>query len=237
MDKIFPYNSDAESQFSKAKKLFNASMNGITSEGMSALGYKLNFGVALPRIKEISLRFASNRLLAQRGWWSGIREMMIFATFNLEKDLNITPFSLSELDEWCDRISNLELCEQFSKNFLSKIIPDNNSPILSEDFSSYLIKKENRNEYHAALGYINLSNLMLQGETLKQKKFFLEKMEEDASSPLYNIYATVSRCAKMLARKDPETAKEFLKKIEDKEGAGIRLICDEINTELSYFLI
>lgn len=235
MEKIFPYNSEVEKMFNQAKKFFFASMNGVASEGMSSLGYKLNYGVALPRIKTISMRFESNPLLAQRAWWSGIREMMIFATFNLEKDLNKNSFTTSDLDEWCKKLTNLELCEQFSKNFLSKVKPNEKVNLHSEDFSHYLICKEARNEYHAALGYINLTNLMLQGVKLNNQKLLLQKMEEDAESPLYNIYSTVCRCAKMVARENPDEVKNFLKNIQNKKGAGIKIICDEVGAELSYF--
>gem|GEM_PF-5897598 len=235
MEKIFPYIGEVEKQFNQAKKFFFASMNGVASEGMSPLGYDLNYGVTLPRIKAISQRLESKNLLAQRAWWSGIREMMIFATFNLEKDLNKTPYTINDLEEWSKRLTNLELCEQFSKNFLSKIIPDKKKNFLSEDFSYYLICKEERNEYHAALGYINLTNLMLQGVKLNNQELLLQKMVEDADSPLYNIYSTVCRCAKMAARENPDAMMEFLKNIQDKKGVGIKIICDEVGAELSYF--
>jgi hypothetical protein len=60
-------------------------------------------------------------------------------------------------------------------------------------------------------------------------------MVEDADSPLYNIYSTVCRCAKMAARENPDAMMEFLKNIQDKKGVGIKIICDEVGAELSYF--
>ena len=56
-------------------------MNGVVSQSMreKGLGYKLNFGIELPRLKEIAAKFEKNHDVAQALWKENIRECKILA--------------------------------------------------------------------------------------------------------------------------------------------------------------
>ena len=52
------------------KKQFRLFMNGVVSQSMreKGLDYKLNFGIELPRLKEIAAKFEQNHEVAQALW-------------------------------------------------------------------------------------------------------------------------------------------------------------------------
>ena len=232
---IFPYNESVETRFKQAKHLFHASMNGIVAEKLSNLGYKLNFGVSLNRIYEIASQFDADNLLAKRCWWFPCRETMILATLLLEKDLSKCPLTEEDLQLWTSRLFNLELCEQFSKNFLSKVVPAEtaNGRIDGEFFSVFLLKNRN-SEYEIALGYITIANLLLRGVSLNEIDFILSQIKNDATSANYNVYSTVARCLRAFARRMPDVAKNVIEELKDKDGRGLPFIMEEVKTELEY---
>ena len=63
------------------KKQFRLFMNGVVSQSMreKGLGFKLNFGIELPRIKVIATKFEKNHDVAQALWKENIRECKIMA--------------------------------------------------------------------------------------------------------------------------------------------------------------
>lgn len=112
--KFFLKDNDNSKKLQEIKKLMNASMNGIASERMKGMGYKLNFGVTLIRIKEITNRYNPNIQLADMLWNSDCRELKIAATMLQEPD----KFSLNQAEKWIDECFNQELTEQLAKNLL-----------------------------------------------------------------------------------------------------------------------
>ena len=56
-------------------------MNGVASRAIreSGLGYKLSYGVELPRLREIAARFAPDRRLALELWQENVRECKMLA--------------------------------------------------------------------------------------------------------------------------------------------------------------
>ncbi|MBQ1970427.1 MAG: hypothetical protein II221_04460, partial [Paludibacteraceae bacterium] len=60
------YDETVESQVKEIRKLVRLSMDGSVSESMASLGYKLNWGVSIPRIKELAARFSKDARLAMR---------------------------------------------------------------------------------------------------------------------------------------------------------------------------
>lgn len=60
---------------------FRLAMNGFASRMMreQGLDYKMNFGVELPRLKEIALQYGKSHELAQELWKENIREAKIVA--------------------------------------------------------------------------------------------------------------------------------------------------------------
>ena len=72
---------DTKETILEIKKQFRLFMNGVVSQSMreKGLDYKLNFGIELPRIKEIAAKFEKNHDVAQALWKENIRECKIMA--------------------------------------------------------------------------------------------------------------------------------------------------------------
>ena len=75
-------NPKLEAQITEIRRKIRLSMNGIVSGQMTEKGihYKKNYGVSIPRIKEIASTYPPSHDLAQRLWNLQIRETMIMAT-------------------------------------------------------------------------------------------------------------------------------------------------------------
>lgn len=242
MNKIFPYDENVNILYNQAKRLFHASMNGIASKKMETLKYKVVFGVDLPRIKEISSRFSYNHLLAQRAWWSEIREMMIFSTLILgryaEENARKSQWGKSELEEWTNELFNIELCEQLSKNFLCKLDE-------SESFCFNLLENKERTEYQVALSYITFGNMILTKRKINNVEKLTKFIEKDILNDLYNISTSAGRCLKLLVRVDAKSAENIMKQIRTVEPESgidneqkqsiISRILEEVQTELTYY--
>ena len=72
---------DVHETIKDIKGQFRLFMNGVVSQSMreKGLDYKLNFGIELPRLKEIAARYEKNHEVAQALWKENIRECKILA--------------------------------------------------------------------------------------------------------------------------------------------------------------
>ena len=72
---------EVQETIKEIKKQFRLFMNGVVSQSMreKGLDYKLNFGIEVPRIKEIASKFEKNHEVAQALWKENIRECKIMA--------------------------------------------------------------------------------------------------------------------------------------------------------------
>lgn len=111
------YDEEVERQVKEIRKLVRLSMDGSVSESMAPLGYKLNWGVSIPRIKELAARFSKDARLAMRLWNIGHRETMIIATLLMPE--NGCPESVAEA--WAEDINNSELSEQCCRNLFVRL--------------------------------------------------------------------------------------------------------------------
>jgi hypothetical protein len=84
-------------------------MNGITVESMTQKGihYKANFGVALPRLREIASQYEPNMQLATQLWFLEMRESMIIGSLLVPHNEMDTNTAIT----WCEKIPNHELSE------------------------------------------------------------------------------------------------------------------------------
>lgn len=91
------------------KTQFRLAMNGAVSQSMREKGleYKLNFGVELPRLKEIAAGYEKDHQLAQALWKEDIRECKILAAMLQPVD----SFYPEIADIWVEGICNIEIAE------------------------------------------------------------------------------------------------------------------------------
>lgn len=117
--RYFVENKEITESITKIRRLIRASMNGVTVESMQekGLNYEKNFGVALPRLREIATQFEPNLQLATQLWLLGIRETMIIGSLLVP----MHEFSCQNALEWHNKITTTELAEIISMTLFSKL--------------------------------------------------------------------------------------------------------------------
>lgn len=95
------------------------SMNGVTAASMRAkgVGYRMNFGVDIPRLKQIALRYMPDKTLAEVMWKEDVRELKILATMLCPPDR----FLKEDADRWVQGTANQEIREQVCKNLFQEL--------------------------------------------------------------------------------------------------------------------
>jgi hypothetical protein len=108
-----------EDRIKDMRNRLRLAMNGVASAGMRAQGidYKLNFGVALPQIKEIALLYTKEATLAERLWKEDVRELKIMATL-LQPYEAFTP---EQAERWVTNIRHMEIAGQYCINLLQHL--------------------------------------------------------------------------------------------------------------------
>lgn len=117
--KFFIENKEIDDTVREIRKKIRLLMNGEVSASMTRRGltYKKNFGVDIPRIREISRNYKPKHDLAARLWALKIRETMILATLLQPVD----KFSKKDAETWMLEVNHTELAEQISMNLFSKL--------------------------------------------------------------------------------------------------------------------
>ena len=118
--KFFISNPVLDKEIVDIKRKITLSMNGVVSDKMRENGilYEKNYGVIVPRIKEIAGEYTANGDLAQRLWAMKYRETMIMATILQPID----EFQITDARLWLAEINQNELAEQIVMNLLVKMM-------------------------------------------------------------------------------------------------------------------
>ena len=142
---------DLHEQLKDIKTQFRLAMNGAVSQSMREKGlvYKLNFGVELPRIKQIAARYEPNHELAQALWKEDIRECKILATL-----LQPVETFLPEIaDIWVESIRNIEMAELASMNLFCRL------PCAPQKSLQWMADER---EYVQVCGFLTAARLLMQ---------------------------------------------------------------------------
>lgn len=133
-------------------------MNGAVSHSMreKGLSYKLNFGVEIPRIKEIAKDYAPDHSLAQALWNEDIRECKILAGLLMPVD-NFVP---EVADIWVGEIRNPEMAELTSMNLFARL------PYAPQKSLQWIACDK---PYIQACGYLTIARLLLKKGDLPQR--------------------------------------------------------------------
>lgn len=140
------------------KAQFRLFMNGVASQSMreKGLDYKLNFGIELPRLKEISLRYEKNHSLAGELWKENIRECKILATL-----LQPVETFLPEIaDIWVEDIRHQEMAEIACMNLFQHL------PYASTKAFQWIADER---EFFQVCGFLTLARLFMKGSYLNER--------------------------------------------------------------------
>ncbi len=103
----------------KIRNDLRRAMNGVVAASMrdKGLAYRVNFGVELPRLRQLADRYAPDAALARLLWREETRELKILATLLYPSDA----FSEEEAQQWLREVPNQEIREQLCINLLQHL--------------------------------------------------------------------------------------------------------------------
>lgn len=133
-------------------------MNGVVSQSMreKGLDYKLNFGIEVPRIKEIAAKFEKNHEVAQALWKENIRECKIMAGL-LQP---IETFYPEIADIWVEDMHYPEIAELTCMNLFQHL------PYASEKVFQWMADE---GEYYQFCGYMLMARLLMKDSELNER--------------------------------------------------------------------
>lgn len=205
-------------------------MDGAVAASMRQKGvdYKLNFGVTLPRLKEIAAEFGKNAVLAHELWQQNVRELKILATLLYPAG----EFTAAKADEWVREIRHIEIAEQFCANLMQE------TPFAQTSAAAWLRNKES--EYIAATGFILYTRLFIKHVPITpvHRDEFLRTAFEVLKNGNFRTGQTALIALKHYGRMSPEQAEQALSVFEPFKVSGSareREIYDDLQFEFEYY--
>ncbi|MEI8085056.1 MAG: DNA alkylation repair protein [Paludibacter sp.] len=214
-----------DAQIDEIKRKIMLSMNGIVSEQMNKSGilYKKNYGVTIPRIKEIATGYIPNHDLAQRLWALQIRETMIMATLLEQTE----KFSTETAQDWVTQFNQIEIIEQTCMNLFCKL-----------DFANSLCCKWVQSDkiWIQTTGFI-LAARVLGKFNASEMAAIIERGLELSAIEEFHLYKAIGLCLSRFCRKNKETATNILKETEaisHFNSKSQQYICNEVKQEIIF---
>ena len=183
------------------KKQFRLFMNGVVSQSMreKGLDYKLNFGIELPRLKEIAAKFEKDHEVAQALWKENIRECKILAGLLQPVDT----FYPEIADIWVEDMHYPEIAELTCMNLFCHL------PYASEKVFQWIADE---GEYFQFCGYMLIARLLMNGKELNERAE--NEFLDQSLTALYSESGIVCRASATALRKYAYQRPEQAKKLE-----------------------
>lgn len=193
------------------KKQFRLFMNGVVSQSMreKGLDYKVNFGIELPRLKEIAAKFEKNHDVAQTLWKENIRECKILAGL-LQP---VGTFYPEIADIWVEDMHYPEIAELTCMNLFQHL------PYASEKAFEWMADER---EYFQFCGYMLMTRLLMKGNEMNERAE--NEFVDQAITALQGETGIVCRAASTALRKyasqSPANARKLLKILQPMAASG-----------------
>ena len=216
---------DTKEQIKEIKKQFRLFMNGVVSQSMREKGleYKINFGIELPRLKEIAAKFEKNHDVAQALWKENIRECKILAGL-LQP---VETFYPEIADIWVEDMHYPEIADLTCMNLFQHL------PYASEKAFQWIADE---GEYFQYCGYMMLARLLMQGNEMNERAE--NELIDQALAALQSEGTLVCRGASTALRRYasqcPENAKKLLKilrPLADSDKSSLKALVEDIKLE------
>ena len=200
-------------------------MNGVVSQSMREKGleYKINFGIELPRLKEIAAKFEKNHDVAQALWKENIRECKILAGL-LQP---VETFYPEIADIWVEDMHYPEIADLTCMNLFQHL------PYASEKAFQWIADE---GEYFQYCGYMMLARLLMQGNEMNERAE--NELIDQALAALQSEGTLVCRGASTALRRYasqcPENAKKLLKilrPLADSDKSSLKALVEDIKLE------
>lgn len=197
--------------------------NGQVSETMLDMGimYKVNYGVSLATIRELSRPYGPDHALAEMLYQHDSREAKIAAS--LVEDPNSV--TREQMEQWSADFINSELVEQVCVNLFQKV-----EFSLAKSFEWCLTDNL----------YLKMAGYLLAGYAARIKEYrnsqllsYFDNIEEDAPNSAVYLRNAIAFCLREIALRNSECKLEvysFLSKLESTGDDSAIWIAEEVKT-------
>lgn len=220
-------NDKLHDQLRDIKSQFRLYMNGALAQSMRERGilYKVNFGIELPRIKQIAAQYPKEHHLAQALWKEDIRECKILAGM-LQP---VETFYPEIMDIWLDSIYNMELAEQTSMNLFQNLpyAPQKSLELIAGD-----------GEFRIVCGFLIIGRLLMKKPDMADRveNEFLDQAVAQFVSGNLHVRSAVSTALRRYILGSEQHAFTLCRAIEplkDSADEGARLLYSWVGNEVS----
>src|SRR5690554_3458507 len=197
------------------------SMNGAVSASMRDKGvnYKMNFGVGIPRIKQISEKYGKDKHLAEILWNEDVRELKILATMIYPLEY----FSKENANKWISEGFDQEMREQLCKNLFQSL------PYADELVEDWI---KSKSEDIRATGYWLFARLCITKSTATDRVDggnLLNNAVTDLKGESLMLRQSVVNVLKFYGRLSEAKASEVMQKVQHFEGSSVSLEKEVLN--------
>ena len=220
--------ADVHETIKDIKSKFRLFMNGVISQSMreKGLGYKLNFGIEFPRIKEIAAAYEPNHEVAQALWKEKIRECKILAGLLQPVD----SFCPEIADIWIEDMHYPELAEYTVMNLFQRL------PYASEVVFRWMADDR---EYFQLCGFLLMARLLMKGQKLNERAEaeFLDQAFTALEGDIVSVQKAAALALCKFALQSKDNARKMGKPLQallKSEKENVRLLAGEIRLEIEY---
>ncbi|MCZ8372076.1 MULTISPECIES: DNA alkylation repair protein [Phocaeicola] len=220
--------ADVHETIKDIKSKFRLFMNGVISQSMreKGLGYKLNFGIEFPRIKEIAAAYEPNHEVAQALWKENIRECKILAGLLQPVD----SFCPEIADIWIEDMHYPELAEYTVMNLFQRL------PYASEVVFRWMADDR---EYFQLCGFLLMARLLMKGQKLNERAEaeFLDQAFTALEGDIVSVQKAAALALCKFALQSKDNARKMGKPLQallKSEKENVRLLAGEIRLEIEY---
>lgn len=220
--------ADVHETIKDIKSKFRLFMNGVISQSMreKGLGYKLNFGIEFPRIKEIAAAYEPNHEVAQALWKENIRECKILAGLLQPVD----SFCPEIADIWIEDMHYPELAEYTVMNLFQRL------PYASEVVFRWMAVDR---EYFQLCGFLLMARLLMKGQKLNERAEaeFLDQAFTALEGDIVSVQKAAALALCKFALQSKDNARKMGKPLQallKSEKENVRLLAGEIRLEIEY---
>ena len=217
--------ADVHETIKDIKSKFRLFMNGVISQSMreKGLGYKLNFGIEFPRIKEIAAAYEPNHEVAQALWKENIRECKILAGLLQPVD----SFCPEIADIWIEDMHYPELAEYTVMNLFQRL------PYASEVVFRWMADDR---EYFQLCGFLLMARLLMKGQKLNERAEaeFLDQAFTALEGDIVSVQKAAALALCKFALQSKDNARKMGKPLQallKSEKENVRLLAGEIRLE------
>ena len=219
---------DVRETIKDIKGQFRLFMNGVVSQSMreKGLDYKLNFGIELPRLREIAARYEKKHEVAQALWKENIRECKILAGM-LQP---VETFYPEIADIWIEGMDYPELAEYTVMNLFQRL------PYASEVVFRWMADER---EMFQLCGFLLMARLLMKGERLNERAEaeFLDQActaVEGDCGPVQKAASVALRKYAHQSRENKRTVSKQLGIWAKSEKPAVRALAEEIKADLEF---